>query len=92
VPNAVYPFRASRFQYVLVIDSVLSADSVNYFCVVKTINIVRLQDNKLIQVITPDENDPLCGLPPDQKKAVSRVKRRPIRYLGNVSYFKMITC
>ena len=54
------------FSFVLLIDSTLTGDSVNYDCVIKSIVVTRLNDNKQIQIITPDENYPSCGLPKDQ--------------------------
>ena len=54
------------FSFTLFVDSTLTADSVNYDCVVKSIIVTRLKDNIQIQTITPDENYPSCGLPKDQ--------------------------
>lgn len=59
-------YKGSRFKYVLSLDSVLSGDSVNYNCVVRSIKIFRIRDEKAIQVIAPGDNYPDCGLPPDQ--------------------------
>lgn len=49
-----------RFAYILTRDSVLSPDSVNYFCPVTSIAIFEKSTNKLIQKITPAENTPYC--------------------------------
>lgn len=54
------------FTFTLMVDSTLSADSVNYFCEIKSITVQRLNDNKQIQVITPRENSLGCTLPEDQ--------------------------
>jgi hypothetical protein len=54
------------FSFTLLVDSTLTGDSVNYDCVVKSIVVTRLKDEKKIQTITPDENYPSCGLPQDQ--------------------------
>ena len=56
----------TRFQYVLTVDSVLTTDSVNYDCVVKSIKILTIKNHKLIQVIIPEENHPFCNLPQNQ--------------------------
>jgi hypothetical protein len=54
------------FSFTLFIDSTLTGDSVNYDCVVKSIVVTRLKNNKQIQTILPDENHPSCGLPQNQ--------------------------
>jgi hypothetical protein len=54
------------FSFTLLVDSTLTADSVNFDCVVNSILVTRLKDKKQIQKITPDENYPNCGLPADQ--------------------------
>lgn len=59
-------YSEKTFSFVLLVDSTLTADSVNYDCVVKSIVVTRLNDKKQIQVIIPDENYPGCGLPKDQ--------------------------
>jgi len=59
-------FSDKRFSFILHIDSLLSGDSINYDCIVKSIIINRLKDRKQIQTIIPDENYPGCGLPQDQ--------------------------
>ena len=55
-------YEDARFTYTLSVDSVLSPDSVNYDCTVRSIVIRRKADHKLIQTIRPGENDPSCGL------------------------------
>lgn len=59
-------YRDKAFSFTLVIDSTLSGDSVNYDCVVKSVIVTRLKDNKQTQTIIPGENYPGCGLPKEQ--------------------------
>jgi hypothetical protein len=54
------------FSFTLLVDSTLTADSVNYDCIVKSITVTRLKDKKQVQVLTPEENYPSCGLPKEQ--------------------------
>jgi hypothetical protein len=59
-------YNDARFLYELKMDSVLTADKVNYDCVISSISMTRKADGKVIQVITPPENTGSCGMPPDQ--------------------------
>jgi len=54
------------FSFTLLIDSTLTADSVNYHCVVKSIVVRRIKDDQQVQVLTPGDNFPNCDLPKDQ--------------------------
>lgn len=51
-------FKDARFNYILTADSLVSPDSVNYDCVIKKIQIADRKSNRVLQVITPPENNP----------------------------------
>jgi hypothetical protein len=58
-------YAGKRFHYQLVIDSTLSADSVNFDCRVKAITVFA-SSGQLVQTIRPEENSCFCDLPTDQ--------------------------
>jgi hypothetical protein len=58
-------FAGKAFHYRIVIDSTLSADSVNWDCQVKSITILTAA-GETVQKIRPPENGCSCGLPADQ--------------------------
>jgi hypothetical protein len=58
-------YQGKSFRYTLLLDSALSADSVNYSCAVKSITIYALSGEK-VQTIQPPENGSTCSLPKDQ--------------------------
>ena len=58
-------YQGKRFRYTLLVDSALSADSVNYNCAVKSITIYTSSGDK-VQTIQPPENGCSCSLPKDR--------------------------
>jgi hypothetical protein len=62
----IYHYYDKNFSYKLVVDSVLSDDSVNYKCHIKSISIYKRSDQKLLQTISPPENSFFCHLPKEQ--------------------------
>ena len=55
-------FKNKQFIFKLTIDSILSADKVNYDCTVKTIDIYNLGSNTRLQTIIPGENSFFCSM------------------------------
>lgn len=66
VSQTTLKYRDKTFSFTLLVDSTMTGDSVNYDCVVKSIIVTRLKDNKQIQTILPEENYPSCELPRNQ--------------------------
>ena len=58
------------FDYKVVVDSVLSGDSVNFDCVVKSISIFRKANKKIVQTIIVPENYTFFGRLEESKKYV----------------------
>jgi hypothetical protein len=59
-------YNDNSFVYMLVRDSTLSGNGVNYFCHVKSITVQTRQDRKTIQTIYPEENSAFCSFPEDE--------------------------
>jgi hypothetical protein len=63
IAQKTYDYSDKVYDYNVVVDSVLSGDSVNFECVVKSISILKHLDKKVIQTIIPPENFHFCNLP-----------------------------
>jgi hypothetical protein len=57
VAQLTYKRQDKRFIYKVTVDSVLSADSANYNCIVRAVQIIRKSDHKTIQTIHPPESN-----------------------------------
>lgn len=58
----IYSYHDQQFIYKLKIDSVLSGDSINYECIVRSISIRRASNHQLVQTIYPPENYFFCDI------------------------------